>query len=118
MSNSCRYPASHPKLEKARKTAEIRNSLPRGDAGVGLVYFMRRGSDGAIKIGRSTQLQIRYRDLVTRQKQVLDVLHYSEELVEKRVHRLFAHLHIGGEWHRPAPELLQYIDALKLVAAA
>lgn len=85
------------------------------------VYFMKPvGMDGPIKIG-CTNMPIR------RLKQLGDWCPFPLEIIgtfpgspadEHEVQRRFAQHRSHGEWFRPAGELLEFIAALGLPAAA
>lgn len=84
---------------------------PRGDI-AGWVYFVRIGDH--IKIGFSTYLKARFKDL--RPDEVLAVIPGTVQ-DERRCHAAFAHLlERGREYFRPAPELLSFIDGLDKAA--
>lgn len=78
------------------------------------IYFIQVGTDGPIKVGRtrcsplvrmdSLQIGIPF-DLRLRA-----VIIGVQPSVEIEIHRQFTHLHIRGEWFRPEPELLDFID--------
>lgn len=80
-----------------------------------MVYFLRAGLEGAIKIGwteadifdRIAQLQIACPDELI----ILGVIARLELSGERKLHRQFTHLRIrpNGEWFRPEPDLLEYI---------
>lgn len=76
------------------------------------VYFIQESSVGAIKIGVSKHPKKRAKELQDHSLYVITLLAtvdggYS---VEFRLHQLFAHAYIRGEWFRPVEELLEYIE--------
>jgi hypothetical protein len=77
-----------------------------------LVYFAE--NDGRIKIGISRDPVRRARELNAR----LLVTEPGGRTREAQLHLLFAHHRIAGEWFRPAPDLLAYIEAISEEAAA
>jgi hypothetical protein len=84
-----------------------------------VIYFVRAGVKGPIKIGRTDQLSQRV--------QGLQVAHYEEltllavepgsRAVERALHQRFDHLRLRGEWFRPGMELLAYIESLRAAQA-
>lgn len=95
-------------------TAEQRRELIATLPEPGVVYFGAR--DGLIKIGTSTQLNVR--------ASVLGIGVLATEpggyRRENELHRKFAHLRITerGEWFEPGPELLDYIESLSMAVAS
>lgn len=78
------------------------------------VYFIQAGESGPIKIGKTdNDVQERLRALQTGNHVELRVLAKSRLLSESRLHSIFCHLCIRGEWFRPATELLDAIEAAK-----
>ena len=87
--------------------------LPTSVVGAGsVVYFVRYGHDGPIKIGYSATPRVRLAEICS--------IQMPEPLIpmgampgsqadEVSLHRKFAALRLRGEWFRPAPELLEYI---------
>lgn len=70
------------------------------------VYFAER--DGFIKIGCSTNLTTRARDL--RARMIASVP--GDFALERYFHHLFAGSAIGGEWFHPTLDLLTFVCAL------
>lgn len=82
------------------------------DATPSCVYFIRQGDDGPIKIGFATNPAKRKRQLQT---SVADTLHTLLTLpgtraTEAHFHERFADLRLRGEWFRPDPVLLDFIQ--------
>ena len=75
------------------------------------VYFIQ--SPRAIKIGWSTNPDKRLFSIQASNAERLRMLAYFEVPngleAESHLHEKFRHLHIRGEWFRPAPELLAYL---------
>lgn len=89
-----------------------RNSTPR----FSLVYFIRFGDFGPIKIGKTCR-DVRVR-LSIIQLSCPEQLHLlatisepDESNCEESLHERFAHLRIRGEWFDSAPELTEFIAA-------
>lgn len=79
---------------------------------IGDVYFVQSAA-GAIKIGFSTDLKHRLRDLQVASGERLTLIGkvsgtYSHE---SSLHRHFRHLHLHGEWFSPGKDLLDFIHA-------
>ena len=73
----------------------------------GVVYFIRLG--GLIKIGFTTSLAMRLRDLPY--EELLGIVPGTMR-DEKALHQQFAHLRRTGEWFEMAPDLLEHIEAV------
>lgn len=91
-----------------------RRLVPGGDAMGPLVYFIQ-GDAGPIKIGFTARtLASRLRNLQTASSAELRVLGWQRggpELEQELQARFEGH-RLRGEWFRPDPELLAYIEAL------
>lgn len=74
----------------------------------GWVYFIRKGD--LVKIGWSSVPRSRFNAL-----QPDAVLHIEPGRMadERKCHAAFAHLREHGEWFRPEPDLLAFIDGLR-----
>lgn len=86
-----------------------------GKSAPSLVYFIRRASDGVIKIGVSRDVTKRLGGLQTSTPDELSLVGTipGDERVEAEWHARFAAAHIRGEWFRPVPDLLAAIAALR-----
>lgn len=83
------------------------------------VYFIQRGEDGPIKIGRSSNVADRLKTLQTACSERLTVLCYREEVqgrTERDYHVALAHHRVMGEWFNPDPEVIKmaYDDGIVL----
>lgn len=80
-----------------------------------VVYYLRRPSDEAIKIGVSSQLANRIRNLAKLEGEDLELLAYEQGSydVENDRHRLYGQYALGGEWFRPGEKLLAHIGRLR-----
>lgn len=78
------------------------------------VYFAQRASDGAIKIGFSSEVPRRLIEVRKKVKCKITLLGTSDggSATERRLHRRFTHLHIDGEWFTPGDDLLAFIRDL------
>jgi len=78
----------------------------------GVVYFLRCGETGPVKIGWSGSMTLsRIRSLQTAHYEDLTVIGYivGGRSVEGAWHKRFRLFRIRGEWFEPAPELLAAI---------
>lgn len=77
------------------------------------VYFAQFGVDGLIKIGTSTNVQQRIKNIQTVSPLPVNLLGYvlGGPTEEARLHRLFAESRDHGEWFAPTPALREYISA-------
>jgi hypothetical protein len=80
-----------------------------------VVYFVRKGSSGPVKIGKTTSMKSRLSQLKTASDEPLEVLAtingYTNE--EKELHSKFSHIRLEGEWFKSEPSLLQFIDGIR-----
>lgn len=65
-----------------------------------VVYFLRRPSNGLIKIGRSAHFRSRYSTLCREYGEPLEILGIVDEdtFAEADLHRLFKDMRCDGEW--------------------
>lgn len=101
----------HPSPEL--KTAGVRLLQRKTDGGV--VYFIRAEGSDAIKIGFTTDLKRRIRNLECASGRKVTLLHampgtYDDE---RSLHRRFKAARLDGEWFEAVPELLLCIDHLR-----
>ena len=77
------------------------------------VYFITNGQE--IKIGQSGAPLARMKDLQNSTPLPLQMLgHFRAHPDEEyRLHAMFRHLRVRGEWFRPDPELIAFIDELR-----
>lgn len=80
----------------------------------GEVYFLRESGVGAIKIGTSTNVALRVRSISRDMPHEVTLLATMPggHQVEALLLAFFKHARIRGEWFRPVPELLEYIEEL------
>lgn len=76
-----------------------------------VVYFIQ-DEQGAIKIGRSTNAQDRLSALQTSTASKLSMIGTINggAWTEGQLHQYFAGARIRGEWFRPVPQLIEYIN--------
>jgi len=88
-----------------------------------LTYFIQRGTDGPIKIGRTKALAKRLEVLQGASAEKLVVRGWIHGDLESQMHELFAAHRMHGEWFRPDAEIMAFIqhrasvDARDTVAA-
>jgi len=77
-----------------------------------IVYYIRRTSDGAVKIGTTTRLATRMTQLRAEHGEITILLTHSGAAEKERsMHLKFRQYRIGrSEWFAPARELLRWID--------
>lgn len=103
--------------EVARLQMELDKERIRAEesarAAVSVVYFVRRESDGLIKIGTSRTLANRLRT-IKKEHGPLALIATSggEHKQETALHRQFAGLRAEGEWFQPELPLLEHVYAL------
>ena len=71
-------------------------------------YFIQRGIEGPIKIGKARDVVSRLRDLQCASSEPLRLLG-ATNVSEGVVHRKFKKERIRGEWYQPSEGLLKYI---------
>jgi len=87
---------------------------PRRDAaGWCYVYFVSDGTN--IKIGRAVNVLNRLRAMQSGSAEPLTILAtlLTADSIESELHRRFKAAHVKGEWYRPVPELLAFIERVK-----
>lgn len=77
----------------------------------GEVYFISDGD--CIKIGYSGSALVRFRDIQIGSSRELRLLGYTPGTMddEQRLHRMFNHIHVRGEWFKATPRLLEFVAA-------
>lgn len=78
-----------------------------------LVYFIRDGEDGPIKIGRTNNLAHRLGILQTGNPRTLTVLAVTRAHAEKDLHYQFWDHRIRGEWFEPHPEIVGFAERVR-----
>jgi hypothetical protein len=79
-----------------------------------MIYFVQRGTDGPVKIGKAVDPHARVRALQTANPEPLTLLAVApgNRRREAQIHRRLASFRINGEWYKPVPELFAVIDEL------
>lgn len=103
--HDCPYDQAYP-----RRLLEIivKEPPPMPIIASGLVYFIRRGSSGPIKVGFTKDLEARLSSLQTASDLPLQVLAVfpATKQAESDIHQSLAESRIRGEWFAPTMELL------------
>ena len=113
--NFTKHQHVHPK----EKASEIPPNPESGNAqtdprdGTRKTYFIRRGNDGPIKIGRTSWIESRLSSIQNGSAEKLTVVCAVEADIERACHQKFAHLRLNGEWFKPDVELLEFIEGLR-----
>lgn len=97
--------------------ARYPNSIARGRRG--LLYLATRATDGAIKIGWTSDVMRRISELRKEAGSAVELAACfpGDKPDELRLHARFADDRMDGEWHRPSVALLSFIEGLRAVAA-
>jgi len=78
-----------------------------------MIYFLRNGLDGDIKIGytKTSNILERIRALQTGNPNVIFPLGFinGNRADEKKLHKLFNKHHVVGEWFSPSYEIIEYV---------
>jgi hypothetical protein len=104
-----------------RRTRQLERSLDRALERIGyltepdaVVYYVLRHSDGLVKIGTSLRFAKRMRRLRLEHGHLSVLAAQRGSLaLETEMHDRFASLHVGAEWFRGGPELLEWIRSLR-----
>ena len=75
-----------------------------------VTYFVQAGPDGPIKIGITTDFDKRLRSLQTSSPLPLRILGVVPKDIEDDCHVALAEWRVHGEWFKPVPEVLAFID--------
>lgn len=88
--------------------------MPRSKP-VSRIYFIRRGYDGAFKIGRSVCPQQRFEQLSTASADILTLVATMPggAAGERALHKRFAPYRITREWFAANTELTAFVDSLR-----
>jgi len=108
---------SDPSLTQPRSPDVLpRKFADRSISAWGYTYFVRRGE--IIKIGHSAIPKQRFSALQVSFPDRLTVLAIVPNTIisEGGAHKKFAHLRVAGEWFRSAPDLLEFIEHVKMEA--
>jgi hypothetical protein len=83
----------------------------------GWLYFLQAGDDGPIKIGCAVNVFERARYLQCGHYEELFILGLldGDQSQEDRLHRMFAHLNIRGEWFQPGGELKEFVSSQTMI---
>ena len=85
------------------------------------IYFIGSVEGGAVKIGKSNNPEKRLAELQTGSSSKLflyGVINNVKEEYELRLHRIFDHLRLEGEWFKLTDELIQFMVNIKNKASS
>lgn len=82
--------------------------------GISKIYFAQELGTHAIKIGLASNVGLRLKNIRVCSPYEIALLATidGDRETEHSTQKRFEHARIRGEWFRPAPELLEYIEAL------
>lgn len=82
---------------------------------VGIVYFLRAGDQGPVKIGFTFDYARRFFNLQSShyEKLVTLAVFMGRRFDEHRLHRILSRHKIRGEWLRPDPQVFREMELLK-----
>lgn len=110
-------------IEKERAKHELPEQWPPQTSrqAAASMYFMRRpGGNQAIKIGVSTNVEARLRQVRSwhghDNVELILAVAQTAEINERTLHRRFSADRLDGEWFASTPALLELIESLKAVA--
>jgi hypothetical protein len=103
--------------EMARKTIAAVPKALRNRRSV--VYFIRQGDDGPVKVGTSHDLQLRLQQLQGANPHPLKILVAvpGDEKREVEIHFALAKHRLHGEWFAAHPEVLEFIEGVRATAS-
>lgn len=112
---SLHYLLSRGLVTLAKKPRKRGARLPRKPPSPAvLVYFIRATTVGLIKIGKADCVHTRFRTIRNMSPDTLQIMGcvHSEDgsALERHLHERFASDRSHGEWFKPSPELLQFIE--------
>lgn len=84
-----------------------------------VIYIVSRGIDGAVKIGWTSDVERRVRELRKETRDTIAILAMlpGDKPDELRLHSRFQDDRIGGEWFRRSSKMVAFLNALRSVAA-
>jgi len=89
-----------------------KHDMTPGRTGAAIVYFLQ-GSNGFIKIGRAINVNKRIQSLSSGSPVELKLLAITKVHKEFEIHRMFKESRSRGEWFKPSPELITFIEKLQ-----
>lgn len=77
-----------------------------------MIYFIRAGDNGPIKIGITKEITGRVKGLQTAHYEDLQIVGVmpGDRNLETTLHNKFSQHHIRGEWFQPAEEILTFVQ--------
>ncbi len=79
------------------------------------IYFIQEENNGLVKIGYSKNPKNRKNSLqidCSRKLEIIKIIE-GDYKRENYIHHICSRFNVRGEWYRPHPELLDYIDKLE-----
>lgn len=79
------------------------------------VYFIQADYGGAVKIGLTDDVERRLRQLqcASATPLTLRLVIDGDQKAEVKYHKQFAPAHLRGEWFRPVPELVEFMNRVE-----
>lgn len=108
--------SANPIHQKVLRDADEEAAAPPAyNPGDLVLYFVQAGEEGPIKIGITANLARRMSALQNGTSATLTIVRliHGSHALERRLLRIFRPSRIRGEWHRPDPLLLRYIEELR-----
>lgn len=89
--------------------------IPAGSESDPFVYFIRSGTNGPIKIGRTKNAKERRHalQLATHSPLTLLATMRAPFWAEGYLHQFYSDERIRGEWYRPSPRLVAFLETLQ-----
>ena len=100
------------RIEKEIKNMPVHNSYIPIIQSNEQLYFIQEGTRGNIKIGLSKNPKSRLNTLQIGNSKLLRLIWYctpQKRGAESKVHKLFKHCNVSGEWFYPHEDLLRFI---------
>lgn len=81
-----------------------------------MIYVIRAGDIGPVKIGHAVYPEKRLKQLQTANHEKLWLVKVvpGDRLFEAKIHVDLAGFRIGGEWFKPTPEVIEYVENMAL----
>lgn len=76
-----------------------------------VVYFVQHGCCGPIKIGKTRDIEKRMSTMEADAPEPLKLVLMLSDATEAQMHKRFAGLRGRGEWFKPAPQLVEFVNS-------
>lgn len=102
------------KKQKELKSKILKESGAWGHIS-GHVYFIQGESGGPVKIGYTTDIKRRLKELQSGSIDILQILLVvpGNKVYEQYLHSKFENYRLKGEWYKPDPKIFEYMDKLR-----